>query len=155
MSGGVTIRRAVRGDAAAAAAIIEAALAEHGLPFEPEGRDADVANFGTREEAHDLVAEDDGAVAGIVSVTSHENPGVAWISKLFVARQLRRRGIGRALLEAAHAAARSEGFHTVGLRTRTLFREALALYAASGYVASSDADARALEAGDVVLYRPL
>ena len=153
MSGGFTIRGAVPRDAKAAAAIIEGALAEYGLPFEPEGRDADVGTFGAREDARDFVAEVDGGVAGLVSMTSHEDPGVAWISKLFVARAMRRRGIGRALLEAAHTAARAGGFHKVGLRTRTLFREALALYEASGYVARTDP--LAIEAGDIVLYRPL
>jgi GNAT superfamily N-acetyltransferase len=154
-----SLRPATAGDASAAARIIANALAEHALPFEPEGRDADVATFGAsladRNERRDFVAEVDGAVVGVVSIGAQGDDArlIAWVSKLFVEKRVRGRGIGRALLHAAHDAARAEGFEAVGLRTRTLFREALALYASEGYVARGDP--RALEEGDVVLYRAL
>ena len=151
--GDFSTRRASPADAAAAARIIAEALAEHGLGFEPNGRDADVGTFGARADAHDLVAELEGAVAGLVSMRAHEAPGVAWVSKLFVARAARGNGIGRALLRSAQDAARATGFHTVGLRSRRVFREALALYASEGYVASEDPET--LAEGDVVLYRSL
>jgi GNAT superfamily N-acetyltransferase len=148
-----SLRRATPADAAIAARIIAAALAEQSLPFEAEGRDADVATFGSKPEAHDFVAEQDGKSVGVVSVCPHDTPGVAWVSKLFVAKEARGYGIGRALLRAAHDAARAAGFHTVGLRSRTTFTEALALYAAEGYRPREDP--RATEATDVVMYRSL
>lgn len=148
-----SLRRATVGDAADAARIIAAALAEHALPFEPEGRDADVATFGGKPDVRDLVAEKDGAIVGVVSIGPHDEPGIAWLSKLFVAKSARGTGIGRALLHAAHEAAREAGFHTVGLRTRWIFTEALGLYAAEGYRPREDP--RVLETGDVVMYRAL
>jgi putative acetyltransferase len=148
-----SLRRATADDAAAAARIIASALAEHELPFEPEGRDADVATFGAKDDVRDLVAEIDGVVVGVVSVGAQDTPGVAWVSKLFVEKSARGNGIGRALLSAAHDAARTAGFHTVGLRTRRIFTEALGLYAAEGYRPREDP--RVIEEGDVVMYRSL
>ncbi len=148
------IRRATPDDARVAASIIAAALAEHGLPFDPRGRDADVATFGNRSDSDDLVAtDDDGRVLGVVSVGEHGDPGVAWVSKLFVAKDARGHGVGRALLRAAHDAARDRGMREVGLRSRRVFVAALALYTAEGY-AERDFGPR-LEAGDVVMFRAL
>ncbi len=145
------VRRATPADARVAAEIIAAALAEHGLPFEPNGRDADVALFGTRDDHDDFVALKDDAAVGIVSVGPHGDPGVAWVSKLFVRKAARGSGIGRTLLHAAHDAARARGYVKVGLRSRIVFEAALALYGSEGYVHSDEASAT----GDVVLFRSL
>lgn len=156
----VSLRRATAADAAVAAEIIAGALGEYGLPFEPDGRDADVATFGAKAEHDDLVAEDlvervagSPRVIGVASVGPQGAEGLAWISKVFVASSARRRGAGRALLEAAHAAARARGFREVGLRTRLVFVEAIALYEAAGYVRREDP--AVIERGDVVYYRAL
>lgn len=156
----VALRRATPADAAVASEIIAGALGEYGLPFEPNGRDADVATFGAKPEQDDLVAEDleervagSPRVIGVASVGPQGADGVAWISKVFVAPGARRRGAGRALLEAAHAAARARGFREVGLRTRLVFVEAIALYEAAGYVHREDP--AVIERDDVVYYRAL
>lgn len=147
------IRNATSSDADRAAAIISAALAEHGITFEPDGRDADVKSFGTRADHDDFIAEHDDVAIGVVSVGPHGDPGVAWVSKLFVTRDARSRGVGAALMAAAHEAARLRGYREVGLRTRVAFASAIRLYERLGYVRRPDP--RILETGDVVLYRPL
>ncbi len=151
----VHLRRATAADAPAAATIIAGALAEYGLPFEPTGRDADVATFGAKEDHDDLVAEDvdNRRVIGVASVGPQGTDGLAWISKVFVAADARRHGAGRALLEAAHESARARGFREVGLRTRVIFHEAIALYQSAGYTRREDP--AGLEAGDVVYHRAL
>lgn len=151
---GLTLRRATPADAREAARIIGESLAEYGLPFEPEGRDADVATFGAKVDYDDLVVEDEGHVIGVASVGPQGDEGVAWISKVFVAKEARRRGAGRSLLDALHDAARGRGFREVGLRTRTIFRDAIALYESLGYALSED-PATVIETGDVVYYRAL
>lgn len=148
------VRRATSADAPRAARIIAAALAEYGLPFEPEGRDADVATFGSRPEHDDFVIADEGEVFGVASVGPQGAEGVAWVSKVFVSKRARRRGAGRRLLTALHEAALARGFHEVGLRTRVVFVEAIALYEAHGYTRRDD-PARVLTSGDVVYYRAL
>jgi putative acetyltransferase len=153
------LRRATPEDAAAAAKIIGDALAEYGLPFEPEGRDADVATFGAKPENDDLVAVDaaSGRAIGVASVGPQGAPGVGWVSKVFVAKDARRRGAGRTLMTALHEAARARGYREIGLRTRVVFREAIALYEAHGYARRADATSASavLESGDVVYYRAL
>jgi len=146
-----SLRRATPADAAAAARIIAGALAEYGLPFDPGGRDADVATFGAKTDHDDFVAlDDDQQVIGVASVGPQGDEGVAWISKVFVSKDARRRGAGRALLAAAHEAARARGFTRVGLRTRVIFVEAIALYESLGYTRREAPTAGVLEVGDVV-----
>ena len=150
-----SVRQATPADASAAAHIIAAALAEYGLPFEPEGRDADVATFGAKPGHDDLVAEDapGGRIIGIASVGPQGAEALAWVSKVFVANDARRRGAGRALMEAVHHSARRRGYREIGLRTRIVFVEAIALYEMLGYVRR--VDPAAIAPGDVVYYRTL
>jgi putative acetyltransferase len=164
----VVVRRATTGDAAAAATIVGDALAEYGLPFEPEGRDADVATFGAKPENDDFVAVDSatGQALGLASIGPQGTRGVGWVSKVFVAKSARRRGVGRALMSAVDEAARARGYREVGLRTRVVFREAIAMYEAHGYArresesegeggaaAAAAAAAAVIASGDVVYYR--
>ena len=150
------VRRATPADAKVAATIIAGALAEYGLPFEPEGRDADVATFGAIEENDDFVAIDgaSGQPIGVASIGPQGTDGVGWVSKVFVTKDARRRGAGRALMAALHEAARGRGYEEVGLRTRVVFREAIALYEAHGYATREEPSA-VLTSGDLVYYRRL
>lgn len=148
------LRRATGADAGAAAHVIESALADYGIRFDPDGRDADVKTFGEKPDVDDVVAEIDGAVVGVGSVGPHGEEGVAWISKVFVLRSARGRGLGRGLCDALHDAARARGYREVRLRTRVVFREAIALYESLGYVRTSEG-ARVLESGDAVYARLL
>jgi GNAT superfamily N-acetyltransferase len=152
----IGIRRASPVDVSVAEAIIAGALAGYGLPFEPEGRDADVRSFGARADHDDFVAELDfpRLPVGVASVGPHGDDGVAWLSKVFVSQDARGLGLGRALLRAAHDAARARGYRRVGLRTRAVFREAIALYESEGYVAEP-ADPRLLAEGDRVYFLDL
>lgn len=151
----IVIRRATTADVPAAMRIIREALAGFGLPFEPNGRDADVRFFGSRPDHDDFVAESPaGGPVGVASVGPHGEPGTAWVSKVFVDHAARRRGAGRALLRAAHAAAKARGYVRVGLRSRVVFKEAIRLYESEGYALTSG-DPALLEAGDVVYFRAL
>lgn len=148
------LRRATGADAVDAARVIESALVDYGIRFDPDGRDADVKTFGQRSDVDDVVAEIDGAIVGVGSVGPHGDDAVAWISKVFVLRSARGRGLGRALCTALHDAARARGYREVRLRTRVVFREAIALYESLGYVATTEGEA-ILERGDVVYARRL
>lgn len=108
-----------------------------------------------RADHDDVIAEVDDRPVGVVSVGPHGDAGVAWVSKVFVLAEARGRGIGRALLRAAHEAARARGYSRVGLRTRLVFREALELYECEGYKRYVVVSGTETESGDVVLFRPL
>lgn len=57
-----------------------------------------------------LVAEQAGAIVGVVTVEAMDAPGTCEIGKLFVAPGVLRQGLGRALMAAAVDLARARGF---------------------------------------------
>lgn len=57
-----------------------------------------------------LVAEQAGAIVGVVTVKAMDAPGACEIGKLFVAPGVLRQGLGRALMAAAVDLARARGF---------------------------------------------
>jgi GNAT superfamily N-acetyltransferase len=56
-----------------------------------------------------------------------------WVSKVFVDAKYRRRGAAKALMADIVREARARGYVRLGLQTRTIFREAIALYEGSGW----------------------
>jgi GNAT superfamily N-acetyltransferase len=95
--------------------------------------DADVMRFGHGEgDAFEIVATVDGVIAGVSALSPHEeNEG--WVSKVFVDAAMRRQGAGKALMRAIVEEGRRRGYAKLGLRTRTIFREAVALYEGTGW----------------------
>ena len=85
----------------------------------------------------EFVAEVDGHAVGSVAL-SPRGEGVAWLSKLFVDAAYRGRGLGRALLARAVEEARARGCRRIELETRTIYREAVHLYEATGWVRGPD-----------------
>jgi putative acetyltransferase len=133
------IRAGVPGDAKTATALVFAALREHGIEPDPQGSDADIVAFGQGKTV-ELVAEDDaGRMLGLAVVWDRgpDTPG-AYLSKLFVEKSARGGGIGGALVEAAIKTARARGHRRLSLRTRTVFRRAIALYEGLGFERLAD-----------------
>jgi putative acetyltransferase len=116
-----------------------ATLRSYGIEPDPEGLDADVMAFGTAGDGPtaELVAEVDGKAVGSVAISPRAE-GVAWLSKLFVDVASRGHGLGRRLLARAVDEARARGYRRIDLETRTIFREAVHLYEATGWVRGPD-----------------
>ena len=132
------IRRARPDDGPHVRAFVFATFEEYGIVADPDGLDADVMRFGEHDAPVDaFVAEADGAAVGSVMVSPHSE-GVGWLSKFFVSRAFRGRGVGRALLAQAVAAARARGYRRLELDTRTFFKEAVHLYVSTGWVLSDE-----------------
>jgi L-amino acid N-acyltransferase YncA len=113
----VRLRPAEPGDAAAIAAIWNEGIAERDATFETRPRTA--ADIEVRLIDADLpflVADDDGAVVGWISLTPYSDrcayAGVAECS-VYVASAARGRGVGRTLVEAMAADAERRGLHKV------------------------------------------
>ena len=83
-----------------------------------------------------LVAEEDGVIAGRLSVTRDPHPSSAHVADLglMVAAPYRRRGIGTALLAAAEEWARLAGVSKLELHVFPHNEPAIALYDRCGYV---------------------
>jgi ribosomal protein S18 acetylase RimI-like enzyme len=134
------VREADERDAAAVAELWTDAYADAG----PEGRREPYAlreYFAVAAEAEVTVVEDDaGAVVAVIAVFAPgaagravAGPGEAELARLAVASAARRRGIGRALVEAAAARAREMGAARVALWSRPYQTAAHRLYASLGY----------------------
>ena len=129
----MTIRRARPSDGPAVRRFVFATLEEHDIVPDPEGHDKDVMTFGQDCDPVDaFVADVDGLAVGSIMVAPRDGE-IGWLSKFFVDRAFRGRGIGRALLEQAVTAARARGYRRLELDTRTFFREAIHLYESTGW----------------------
>jgi GNAT superfamily N-acetyltransferase len=83
-----------------------------------------------------LVAEDDGAVVGFVSVKERSHftgAAEAYVGELVVAEAAEGRGVGRSLMAAVEEWARGRGIARVSLDTGAANEGARAFYAALGY----------------------
>lgn len=133
-TGAPTIRRAMPEDGPAVRAFVFATLRSYGIEPDPDGLDADVMAFGTHGDGpiDEFVAEVDALVVGSVAVSPADD-GVGHLSKFFVDRDARGRGLGRLLLARAVEEARGRGYRRLLLETRTAFQEAVHLYEATGW----------------------
>jgi GNAT superfamily N-acetyltransferase len=78
--------------------------------------------FDAAEPVYALVAEDAGAVVGLVHFLFHRSTSriepVCYLQDLFTAPELRGRGVGRALIEGVYARARDAGASRVYWQTQ-------------------------------------
>jgi ribosomal protein S18 acetylase RimI-like enzyme len=144
-----TIRPATMADFPALSALWREADAFHAAALperfrEPQG-DARprefVAGELAREDAAVFVVEEAGRVRGFVRVATRQAPDVPCfvprafgvVEELVVAAGARRRGLGRALMERAHAWARARGLAELELSVYAFNAGAVALYERLGY----------------------
>jgi putative acetyltransferase len=80
-----------------------------------------------------FVAEDAGQIAGMFGL-ERVSPEAMELRRMYVAPELRRRGIAGAMLAFAEEECARRGFATLELSTSELQREALAFYRNAGYV---------------------
>jgi phosphinothricin acetyltransferase len=132
----VTIRRADPGDAERVAAIYNEGIAERQATFETRPRSkAEVAGWMVGSLPV-LVAEVDGLVVGFAKIGSYSERAVyAGIGEhgVYVARDARRHGVGRALLEALAEAGTRAGLHKLTSRIFSTNTSSIALHQAAGF----------------------
>lgn len=87
----------------------------------------------TRANAATLVARERGGASGYATVLFRAGSRRARLYSTAVAPERRGRGLGRALLKAAEAAARRNGAAWMRLEVRTDNAPAIALYRSAGY----------------------
>ncbi len=101
-------------------------------------------DFGYKESDHELVAEFappggrlllasfDGHVAGCAGLRRW-SPEIGEIKRVYVRPPFRRKGVGRALIEAIISAARTIGYRKLRLETASFMEGAQALYRSLGF----------------------
>ncbi len=117
--------------------LIRAYLAS--LPFEVDFQDLDgelgdlPSSYGPPDGAARLVRGDDGVAVGVVGVRRFDEHD-AELKRMYLEPAARGTGAGRALAEAAIAAARSLGYRRLLLDTVSRLATAIAIYEALGFV---------------------
>lgn len=89
-----------------------------------------------------FVAQHDGKPAGCIFLCM-EAPGVARIRVFYVAQTIRKRGVGRLLLQSVIARAADNRFEIVRVSTFDRHREAVQLYQSLGFEVTSTAASQA------------
>ena len=128
------VRPAHPADNAAARALVRRSLGDFGIAAEFDGLDHAIGAFGRSDSpnAIELAAQCDGVFVACLAIQANGEGG----AKLFgfhVAPEMRGRGVGRALLEAAIARARAQGFAALKLDTWGSMAAAVNLYESLGW----------------------
>ncbi|HEU5370240.1 MAG TPA: GNAT family N-acetyltransferase [Ktedonobacterales bacterium] len=132
------IRRATSADSPAVQRFVFDTLRSYGIEPDPTGLDADVVAFGAGADgALEWVADLAGTAVGSIVITPM-SADEGKLSKFFVDVSRRGYGIGRKLLAHAVAEAQARGYRRLHLETRTIYREAVHLYEATGWVRGPD-----------------
>jgi putative acetyltransferase len=130
------IRNGSDADAAAAAAVVQRVLHEHGLRFEPRRLDADIlapdAHYAASGGAFFVAVDAAERVVGTAGLL-RTGPASGEIRKMFLVPEARGQGVGRALLDAVLDAARARGLERLTLTTRYRYDRAIRLYERAGF----------------------
>jgi ribosomal protein S18 acetylase RimI-like enzyme len=154
------IRAATDEDAEAIAALWTEAYFDEG----EGGRDTPYARSDFEQTqaaaAHLLVAEQDGAVAGVIALLAPDAPtravalaGEAELARLVVSSTARRQGIGRALANRCAELAQSEGWPAISLWSRPYQRAGHCLYESLGYQRQPERDSTDETGFDRLVFR--
>jgi putative acetyltransferase len=134
---GLTLRRrkATNQDTAEVTRFIAEVLAEYGLELDLDERDADLQDvelsYGSRG-FFDLLEDDCGRLQGMVAIRPRDG-GDGELRRLYLAPEVRGRGLGKYLLRNALSKAYDLGFRRVELVTATALKEAVQLYQRIGF----------------------
>ena len=126
-------------DRAAAALLIETALAEYGLGWEAHGADVDVLeveNYYKNGEFW-IVELNDVVVGTAAYYPIDRSENAVEIRKMYLRSDVRGQGLGRFLLGALEAVIVQKGFAEIWIETASILKEAVVLYERSGYEAAT------------------
>ena len=156
-----TVRAWQPDDLDAAARTIRQALAEYGLPWEPEGADRDAIAVETHYqqtggefwvvETNEAAGIDTskGESSKVVGTAAYRpinrklgnrNDRAVEIRKMYLQPSVRGLGLGRFLLQQLEERIRDRGFQTIWLETASVLEEAVRLYERNGYQPATDVE---------------
>ena len=139
-----TIRSWHPADRLAAAQVIERALAEYGLDWEPDGADRDVlaveeyyldrgGEFWVVEEHGDLVGTSAYYPCSNASEPDIRGEKAVEIRKMYLHTQARGQGLGKYLLGQLEQAIVDRGYREIRIETASILIAAVKLYESNGY----------------------
>ena len=131
------IREADNEDCAGVINLVAGVLAEFHLPFEPDSKDADLADiegmYFRRGGVFEVIQNQSGKLLGAYGLFPL-NDITCELRKMYFLPEIRGLGLGREVLERAVNHARRLGFKTITLETIGVLERAIALYQRFGFV---------------------
>ncbi|MGB2925266.1 MAG: GNAT family N-acetyltransferase [Limnothrix sp.] len=125
------------GDRQLAAAIIKQVLLEYGLPWEPEGADAEIfqiEDFYWQRGGEFWVIEQDGVLVGTAAYQPlQRDQSAVEIRKMYLLPAVRGKGLGKYLLQKLEQAIAAKGYQSICIETASILKEAVQLYENNGY----------------------
>ena len=91
------------------------------------------AHYQSNSRVNFWVAESEQSVVGIVGIQPTENEDEAELRRMSVSSSVRRRGLGRRLLETTENFCRDQGYRRIVLSTVDILQPALSMYKSNGY----------------------
>ena len=133
----IVIRAATNDDCADVIKLVSSVLAEFQLPFDPENKDADLADiermYLQTGGVFEVIEDKSGRIFGTYGLFPL-NDITCELRKMYFLPEIRGLGLGRELLERAVAHARRLGFETIVLETISVLDRAIHLYTRFGFV---------------------
>jgi putative acetyltransferase len=137
----ITVRSATNDDCSRVQTLVFGVLREYGLAPDLEGTDRDIADI----EAHyinrggvfELIEDARGNLLGTCGLYPMTAETVE-LRKMYFAKALRGRGMGRKTLARMIEKAREMGFKKIYLETASVLREAVRLYEKFGFLPSDE-----------------
>ena len=137
----IVVRPATNDDCERVQSLVFGVLREYDLPPDLEGTDRDIADI----EAHytkrggifEVIEDRQGNLLGTCGLYPMSGDTVE-LRKMYFAKSLRGRGIGKKTLERMIAAARAKGFKKIYLETASVLKEAIHLYEKFGFEPSNE-----------------
>ena len=132
----IVVRPATNDDCGRVQALVFGILREYSLEPDPDGTDRDLADI----EAHytkrggifEIIEDKQGNLLGTCGLYPMTGETVE-LRKMYFAKELRGRGVGKKTLERMIATARANGFKKIYLETATVLKEAVRLYEKFGF----------------------
>jgi putative acetyltransferase len=132
----LSIREATHADQDQVKTLVFGVLREFGLEPSPASTDADLSDI---EGAYlnsggmfEVIERSDGRILGSVGIYPMDE-GLCELRKMYLAPEVRGRGLGKLLLERALSHARKAGFRAVMLETAGVLEGAINLYTSYGF----------------------
>jgi putative acetyltransferase len=129
------------GDRPIAAAIIKQVLEEYGLPWEPEGADAEVfqiEDYYWQKGGEFWVIEQANCIVGTAAYEPiSRGTKAVEIRKMYLLPEARSKGLGQYLLWQLEQAIAAKGYQEIWLETVTVLKEAVQLYEKNDYQPAS------------------
>jgi putative acetyltransferase len=136
LSDDITIRVATNDDCEKIKSLVFSVLREYGLTPEPDATDADIADI---ENSYikpggifEVLEDGEGNLCGTVGLHPMDENTIE-LRKMYLAKEIRGRGLGKKVLARMIETARELGFKKLYLETASPLKEAIGLYEKFGF----------------------